>query len=117
MCEVGKQTTLVVENLRPNGDLKLGVDARRTVLERAAARSAASRLDVLIRTKRRQITEVAISDEHDVAARTTVAAVRPSLRDVLLPTERETAVTAAARLNVESDAIVEHQRISRKLVG
>jgi hypothetical protein len=117
VCEVGEEATLVIENLRPDGNVKLRGGAGRTVFERAAAGSAARRLDMLIRTKCRQIPEVVISDEHDVAARTTVAAVRSSLRDVLLPAERETAVTAAAGLNVESDAVVEHQRISRKVGG
>jgi hypothetical protein len=69
---------------------------------------------MLIRAERRQIAQIVIGDEHDVAARTAVAAVRPSLGNVLLPAERETAVAAAAGLHVKSDAVVKHQRIRRE---
>ena len=113
MREVGEQPSLVVEHLCADGDVELGVGARGTVLQRTAAASAAAGLDVLIRAKRRQIAEVVIRDEHDVAARAAVAAVRPSLGNVLLPAKGEAAVAAAARLHVDSDAVVEHQRDSR----
>ena len=115
MREVREQAFLVVEHLCADGDAELGVGARGAVLQRTAAAAAAARLDALIRAERRQIAEVVIRDEHDVAARTAVAAVRSSLRNVLLAAEREAAVAAATRLHVKSDAVVEHQRTRRRL--
>jgi hypothetical protein len=117
MREICEQPFLVVEHLRPDRDTELGIGARGTVLQRAAAASAAACLDVLIRPEGRQIAEVVIRDEHDVAARAAVAAVGPSLGNVLLAAEREASVAAATRLDVNSDAVVEHQRISREVVG
>jgi hypothetical protein len=113
MSEVGEQPTLFVEHLRPDGDVKLGVGARGTVLQRSAAAAAAARPDVLIRPERRQIAEIVIRDQDDVAARTAVAAVRPAFRNMLLPAERQAAVATAAGLHVKPDAVVEHQRTSR----
>src|SRR5206468_12478253 len=104
------------EHLRPDRDVQLGHDACGAVLQCAAAAAAATRLDVLMRAERRQIAKAVVRDENNVATGAAVAAVRPSFRDVLLPAEGEAAVAAAARLNMESNAVVEHhQRPSRAI--
>ena len=78
------------------------------MLERAAARLTAARLEALLRAKRGQIAQVRVRDEDDVAARPAVTAVRSALRHVLLTTEVQAAVTAAARLNVNLRSVLEH---------
>jgi hypothetical protein len=78
------------------------------VLERTPARLAAPRLEALLRAKRRQIPQVRVRHQDDVAARPAVTAVRSAPRHVLLTTEVQAAVTAAAGLNVNLRPVLEH---------
>src|SRR5207244_812236 len=87
MREICEQPAGVVEDLRPDGNVQLGVLPRRAVLQRAAAAAAAFRLEALIRPEGRQIAQVRRRDEHHVAAGAAVAPVRATFRNVLLAPE------------------------------
>ena len=84
------------------------------VLARAAAVAAAPRVEDRLRAEGREIAQIGVGDEDDVAAAAAVAPVRPALRHELLAAEAEAAVAAAARLDANADAIVEHaHRVTR----
>ena len=53
-----------------------------------------------------EVTQRVVADEHDVAATTAVAAVRPTLGHVRLAAEAEAAVAAAAGLDVDSRSVL-----------
>ena len=112
MCEIREQLSLV-EDLGADRHAQLGVVACRAVLERAAPVPAAAGLHALIRPERREVTQILLGDEHDVAAGAAVAAVRTAFRDVLLAAKREAAVAAPPRLHVDAGAIVEHGATAR----
>ena len=114
--QVCEQLPVAVEDLRADGHAQLSVFTGRTVLQRAAAATTALRFEALIRPKARQIAQVRLRDEHDVAAGTAVPAVRTALGHVLLAAEREPAVTAAPRLHVDACAIVEHQQFTSNTI-
>ena len=80
----------------------------RTVLQRAAARLPVPATKPTPSSKRRQVAEIRIGDQHDVSPGSAVAAVRPAFRDVLLTAEVQAAVAAAPRLHVNAGAVVEH---------
>src|SRR5262249_17144206 len=81
--------------------------ARRPVLARAASGTSLLTLDQPPALKPGQVAELGIRDGDHVAAVSPVASVRSALRDVLLPPERQPAVTAAACLDVDLGAIVD----------
>src|SRR6266542_4422287 len=112
MREVGEQLLVLVEDLRADGDAQDCVLPRRPVLQSAASIAATFGLDVLVRPEPRQLAQVRVRHEHDVAAGAAVAAVGAALRDVLLPPERKPPVTAPAGLHVDAGAVVEHRRYS-----
>src|SRR5262245_9871481 len=60
------------------------------------------------RAKRREIAEVGVCHQDDVAARPAVTAVRPALRHVLLAPQVDAAVAAAPRLHLDAGAVLEH---------
>src|SRR5205814_10181298 len=82
--------------------------ARRSVLQRAAARLALPRLEPAACAERGEVAQVGIGHEDDVAAGSAVAAVGAALRDVLLAAEVQAAVAAATRLHADAGAVVEH---------
>ena len=78
------------------------------MLARAATVAATLRVEDRLGTEGREVAQIGVGDEDDVAAAAAVAAVRPALGDELLASEAEAAVAAAARLDADADAIVEH---------
>ena len=108
--EVGDQLPTFVEDLRPDGNSELDELAVRAVLVRAAAAPAAAALDPLVRAKAREVAQVGVRDEHDVATLAPVAAVGSALRHELLAPKRQRAVAAAPRLHVDASLVVEHLR-------
>src|SRR5262249_43555971 len=75
---------------------------------RSATRAASSCAEQLTALGRRQVAQLGVRDEGDVAAATAVAAVRPALRHVRLAAKAQRAVTAATRLDADARAVVEH---------
>ena len=71
-------------------------------------------LNTVFAAERREVAQIRVGDEHDVAAAAAVAAVRAALRHVLLAPEAEAAVAAAARLHLDAGAIVEHARATTR---
>jgi hypothetical protein len=55
-----------------------------------------------------QAVDARLGDHDDAAAVAAVAAVGPAARDVLLPAEAHAAIAAAARFDIDSDAINKH---------
>jgi len=105
--EVGDEL-IAFEDLRPGGHAQLDALARGTVLPRAATGLAALRLEPAATLKARQVAEIRIGYENDISAGTSVAAVGPALRHVLLAPEAHRAVPAAPGLDPDARAIVEH---------
>ena len=68
MREVREQVPSVVEDLRADRHAQLGILAGGAVLQRPAAAAAALGLEALIRPKPRQVAQIRLGDEHDVAA-------------------------------------------------
>src|SRR6185295_4147835 len=58
--------------------------------------------------KRREIPQVRIRDQHDVAAAPAVAPIRPSARHVGLAAEAHAAVPAASGLHLDRYPVIEH---------
>jgi len=83
------------------------------VLQRAAPVAAAAGLHALIRPERREVTQILLGEENDIAAGTPVAAIRTAFRNVLLAAKREAAVATPPRLHVDAGAIVEHGATAR----
>jgi hypothetical protein len=80
------------------------------VLQRAAAGLTTAGLVTPLHPKGRQIAEIRIRDENDIASRPAVATVGATLGDVLLAAEVQAPVAASARLDVDLSSIVEHTR-------
>jgi hypothetical protein len=108
MREIGDEMPIGVEHLRADGDAKHGVVACRTVLPCSTAGTPASRRVLALRPKRREIAEVWVGDEHNVAAVTSVTAVRPTPGHVLLAPEAERAVSTTPGDRGDAGAVVEH---------
>ena len=83
------------------------------MLERAAARLAASRLEAPFGAKGGEIAEIGVGSQNDIAARAAVTTVGSTLRDMLLAAEMQAAVTAATRLHMDAGAVVKHVRLVR----
>jgi hypothetical protein len=109
--EVGDQLLLLVENLRPHGHAQLDIRAGRPVPAVAASRAALAPLEPLLRPERRQVAQVGVCDQHDVAAGPAVAAVRPALGHVLLAPKAERSVPASPGLHVNAGPVVEHASV------
>jgi hypothetical protein len=71
---------------------------------------AARCAEALVRTKLRQIAEIGVGPDDDVAAVAAVAAVRPASRNVFLATKGDRTVAAAAGGYVDLRAVVEQAR-------
>ena len=109
LAQVGDDRPVVdVRHLRPHGNREDDVVAVGAVLARAAAVAAALRVEDRLGAEGREVAQVGVGDEDDVAAAAAVAAVRAALRHELLAPEAEAAVAAATRLDADADAIVEH---------
>ena len=110
--EVGDELPVLVEHLRPHGDAELDGLAVRAVLARPASAAAAPGREPAPRAEGRQVAQIRVRGEHDVAAAPSVTAVGSALRHVFLPAEAERAVTAAPRLHVDAGAIREHAAVA-----
>ena len=86
---------------------------RRLPLVLSLAVSAARSAEVTLSAEVREVAQVSIRLEDDVATVPPVTAVRPALRHVLLTAEADCTVAAAARLDVDACAIREHGRRGR----
>src|SRR5205814_755981 len=106
--EIGDKPALGVQHLRAHGRAQHDVGSRCTVASGASARAALARLEALFRPEAREVPQVWVGHEHDVAAGAAVTAVRAALGNVLLAPEAERAVAAAPRLHVDAGAIREH---------
>jgi hypothetical protein len=106
--QIGDEPALGVEHLRSRGRAQHDVVTCRAVTSGASARAALASLEALLRPEAREVAQVGVRDEHDVAAGAAVAAVRAALGHVLLPPEAERAVAPATRLHVDAGAIREH---------
>src|SRR5207302_11144306 len=82
--------------------------ARCAVLQRTAAGPAVPGPKPAPCPKRREVAQVGIGNQDDVAAGAAVASVRAALRDMLLAAEVQAAVAAATRLHADAGAVVEH---------
>jgi hypothetical protein len=89
--------------------VQLDVRAVGTVLSAPPPRLAAPCLEHALRPQRREIAQIVIGDQEDVAPAAPVAAVRPALGDELLPAERKPAVAATSGLHRDAGPIVEHR--------
>ena len=109
LAQVGDERAVVgVVTCVPTGTVEHDVVAVGAVLARAAAVAAALRVEDRLGAERREVAQVRVGDDDDVAAAAAVAAVRPAFGHELLAAEAEAAVTAAARLDADACAIVEH---------
>ena len=115
MGEVGDEMTLAVEHLRAHGDTQLHVVAVRAVLPRAASRPTTPCGVLPPGAKRRQVAQIRIGDEDDVASRAAVAAVRTAARHVLLAPEAERAVSTTPGDRDDAGAVVEHRPPASRL--
>jgi hypothetical protein len=79
-----------------------------SVRKLAAAASASSCAQLLVRTEAGQVAAARIGDDHDVTAVTAVTAVRPAAGHVLLAPEVDRAVAATARDGRQARPVVEH---------
>src|SRR3954471_17184604 len=105
--EVGDEL-LALEDLRPDRDGEHRVVSARAVGQTAAAATAATRAQLLVPPEAREVAPPRVGHEHDVAALAAVSPVGTATRHVLLAPEVDRAVTAAARDDCQSCAIVEH---------
>src|SRR5205814_9876631 len=106
--EIGDQLPVPVENLRADRHAHVDRLPGRAVLQRTAAGLAVPRPEPAPRAKRREVAQVGVGDQDDVAAGAAVAAVGAALRDVLLAAEVQAPVAAATRLHADAGAVVEH---------
>ena len=100
---------------RPDGDVQLDGISVGAVLARAAAGLAPARLEPRPRPQGREVAQPRVGDEHDVTAAAAVPSVGPALRHVLLATEGEAAVAAAARQRLDAGAVVKHGSSLRRM--
>src|SRR5579862_1739076 len=91
-----------------NGELRVG--AARAVRQAPAAASSALGAHFLVRTDSREVAAPQVGHEHDVAPVSSVAAIGPAARHVLLPSEMDRAVAPAAGYDRQLGAIVKHRR-------
>src|SRR5205085_1923410 len=109
MREIRDDPLFLVEHLRPHRDAQHRVVAVRAVRERAASGTAAAGAELLVWLQTGEVATPRVCLEHDVAARSTVAAVRPALRDVLLAPEMDRPVAAATGDHCQSGTVMEHR--------
>jgi hypothetical protein len=79
------------------------------MLARASPVLAAYGPHVVPRPEGRQVAQIRVREQHDVAAAAAVAAVGPSARDVLLAAEAQPAVASAPRADADAGAVVKHR--------
>ena len=82
------------------------------MLAGAAAVAAAAALEQALAAKTREVAQIRVGDEDDIAAAAAVTAIRAAFRDIFFPAEAQRAVAAAARLHVNAGAVVEHRPYS-----
>ena len=108
MCQVREQPALVVEHLRADRDGELDVLAVGAVLVSALPVHAALGLEAALAREEREVAQVWVHRDDDVAALAPVTTVRTALRHVLLPPEAETAVASATATHFDARPVVEH---------
>src|SRR5262249_43773400 len=106
--EVGDHLLLLVEHLRADRHVHFDRLSAGAVLPGAAAVRTATGPQEVAPLDGRQVAEVRVRDEDDVAAGPAVAAVRPALRHVLLAAEADRAVSPASGLHLDARPVVEH---------
>ena len=111
--QVGDELLVVVEDLRPRRDPELDVVPSGAVLVVALARATPPAFELLAAAERREIAESRIADEHDVATRPAVAAVRAPFGHELLAAEAEPAVAPTPGLHFDAGPVLKHGATSR----
>ena len=104
--EVVPGPVLLNQHLRARRHAELERLAVGAVLERALAVAAAPCFEVRAAPIALEIAQRVVTNEHDVAAATTVAAVRTALGDVRFAAEAEAPVAPAARADEDSRSIL-----------
>jgi hypothetical protein len=79
---------------------------------RALAVTAAPGAVMRLAPKRLQVAQRVVAHQHDSATATAVAAVGPATRNVGFTAKAHASVSAGARLDVDSRAIVQHRQAS-----
>jgi hypothetical protein len=73
--------------------------------------------EVATAAERGEVTTLRVRDEHDLAAASAVAAVRPAAGHVRLAAEADHAAAAAASLDIDLRSVEEHAREVRGRCG
>jgi hypothetical protein len=100
---------LAVEDLGAHGHAKADRLAGAAVSVGAFPVAPAVGNEATLALEEGEIPEIWVSNQHDIATVSTVAAVGASLRHVLLAPEAERSVAAAAPLNLDPGPVVEHE--------
>src|SRR5436190_10185380 len=111
--QVDDEIAVRVDDLRPHRHRQLDVLAVGPVLSGPTAPAAAPAFERALSAEAREIPQVGVRGENDVAATAAVTAVGAALRDIFFPAEAQRAVAAAPRLHVNAGTVVEHGRPSR----
>jgi len=106
--EVGDEVAFDVEHLRADGDVEQRVVPVGAVLSGAAARLPATGRVLPPGAELRQVAEIRIRDENDIASPAAVTAVGPPARDVLLAPEAQRTVSPTPGDRGDAGAVVEH---------
>ena len=112
MREVAHERAVLGEHLRADGHGHLERRPVAAALVRALAGLAGRRADVRVVPQRRQVAQVGVGVQDDVAAATAVAAGRAAARDELLPPERDRPVAATSGFDVDRGAVREQASVS-----
>ena len=107
LTPVGYELTVLVVDLRSDRQMQLDRLAVGAVLVASQPGATAAGLELVPRAKVGQVAQPGIGNQHHVAAVAAVAAVGPTLRDVLLAPEGEAAAAAPSRLDVNTRLVVE----------
>jgi hypothetical protein len=108
--KVGEQTPVRVEDLSADRHAQLHVLARTALLVASLAVTAPLGREDALALEERQIAQVGIGEQRDVPPVAAVAAVRTTLRDVLLTPEAERAVPAPASTDLDAGPVVEQRK-------
>jgi hypothetical protein len=108
MREVGDKEAVLVDDLRAHGNTQLGITTGCPVLTGAASMTSSTTREQAPGPEAREVAQIGVGEKDDVASVAAVAAVGPSLRNVLLPPEAQRAVAPAARPHCNAGAVVEH---------
>jgi hypothetical protein len=108
MRQIRQEMAVAVEDLRAHGHGEADRLATAAMSVGAFPVAAAVRNEATLALEEGEIAEIGVGDEYNIASVTSVAAVGPTLRHVLLAPEAEGSVAAAAPLNLDPGPVVEH---------